>query len=998
MPREPERVRRRFFTAGLGTESNTFIGRPVRLEDFAGAFLCRPGEFPAALTEISAPLYVLRERAQAGEIELVEGTYAFAFPAGRVEDRTYELLRDEILGQLTAALPVDAVVLSLHGAMCSESIDDCEGDLLGRVRRLVGPDVPIGIEFDLHAHLSDAMVAAADVLIAFKEYPHTDFLERARELVSLLDRCAATGWRPAKRVFDCRTIARFHTNREPMRGIVDWICALEREPGIVSISLVHGFPFGDVRDVGTKVLALAEDDARAAAVAALVGEAAISIRDQATQPTVELRAAVEHGAKANHAPVVIADVDDNPGSGAPGDDWSLASLLIDSGVESCMGPVCDPDLVRRASRAGPGARVEVVLRGVALEGERSIEALVVKVVEDASQTWAGTRSPLGRTCALRIGNLTAVITSVRDQAYGPDLFGSVGVDPLRARIIAVKSAQHFAAGFAPCAAEIVYARGGGLLHSDFRRLRYRNLRGPLWPLDPGVPRRSLRDWLDHWATERPTSLAIVDGSVRLSWAELAAMVARWSAALIHAGVAPGDRIAMLAAPGVEFLSSFLATSAIGGIWVGLNPRYTPHELDRLVQTVTPRLVFADVSIAGAEVADWMRRTSPAITVIALGDRSVPGCDSLESFLSCAERIDEASVAARCVSVDPREPCLLVFTSGSTGTPKGALISQWALTGASEVQVREWGCDPLRVLDNLPINHIGCVGDLAAFTIVGGGTLVCMARFDPPAMLDVIQREGITVLGQVPSMFTMLLDHPGFDAAKLASLRLIFWGGAHASSALVKRLRRLAPSLATSYGQTETVGSVTFTPLDATETELAQTVGRPVPPYLVRVRPLEGEFGAIGEVEILSPFRFNSYWGDAAATAKAVGRNGWLLTGDLGTLDRSGALRLTGRVHRVFKSGGYNVSPTEIEAALLELPEVLDACVVGVEDPLWGHVPVAFVVASRDGRDADTLLGRLRDSLANYKIPKRLVFMDSMPRLAIGKVNVKALLSKLSADP
>jgi acyl-CoA synthetase (AMP-forming)/AMP-acid ligase II len=193
--------------------------------------------------------------------------------------------------------------------------------------------------------------------------------------------------------------------------------------------------------------------------------------------------------------------------------------------------------------------------------------------------------------------------------------------------------------------------------------------------------------------------------------------------------------------------------------------------------------------------------------------------------------------------------------------------------------------------------------------------------------------------------------------------------------------------------------VTFTPLvDATETELAQTVGRPVPPYLVRVRPLEGEFGAIGEVEILSPFRFNRYWGDAAATAKAVGRNGWLLTGDLGTLDGSGALRLTGRAHRVFKSGGYNVSPTEIEAALLELPEVFDACVVGVEDPLWGHVPVAFVVASTDGRDADKLLGRLRDRLANYKIPKRLLFIDSMPLLAIGKVNVKALLSKLSADP
>lgn len=998
MPGLPDRVRRRFFTAGLGTESNTFVGRPVRLEDFAGAFLCRPGEFPSGLTEISAPLFVLRERARTGEIELVEGTYAFAFPAGRVEDPTYELLRDEILGQLAAALPVDAVALSLHGAMCSETVDDCEGDLLARVRQLVGPDVPVGAELDLHAHLSDVMVDAADLLVAFKEYPHTDFLERARELVSLLDRCVETGWRPAKHVFDCRTIARFHTDRGPMRGIVDWMHALEREPGIVSLSIVHGFPFGDVRDVGTKVLALAEDGVRAAAVAALVGEAVISIRDRGTQPTVELRAAIERGARADHAPVVIADVDDNPGSGAPGDDWSLASLLIESGIESCMGPLCDPGLVRRADRAGQGARVELVLRGVALEGERRVEATVLKVVEDASQTWAGTRSPLGRTCALRIGNLVAVICSVHDQAYGPDLFGSVGVDPLAAKIIAVKSAQHFVAGFAPFAAEIVYARGGGPLRSDIRQLSYRALRGPLWPLDPEIPRRTLRDWVDHWTRERPTSLAVVDGSVRLTWAELAATVARWSAALMQAGVVPGDRIAMLAAPGVPFLSSFLATAAIGGIWVGLNPRYTPSELDRLVETVSPRFVFVDVSIAGSGIVHWMQGTSPATTVIAFGGRAVPGCEGLDSFLSCAERVPEATVEARCVSVDPRDPCLLVFTSGSTGMPKGALISQWSLTGASEVQVREWGRDPLRVLDNLPINHIGCVGDLGAFTIVGGGTLVFMPRFDPAAMLDIIEGERITVLGQVPSMFTMLLDHPAFDAAKLASLKLIFWGGAHASGALVKRLRALAPSLATSYGQTETVGSVTFTPVDASESELAQTVGRPVPPYLVRVRSLDSGSGDIGEVEILSPFRFNGYWGDAEATAKAVDRDGWLRTGDLGTLDGSGALRLTGRVHRVFKSGGYNVSPTEIEAALLDLPEVVDTCVVGVEDPLWGHVPVAFLVTSTADRDAEPFIARLRDRLANYKVPKRLVFLDALPRLPIGKVDVKELLSKLSVDP
>src|SRR3546814_315202 len=150
--------------------------------------------------------------------------------------------------------------------MCAVGYDDCEGDLLAHVRRMVGPDVPVGIEFDPHAHLSDAMLGNADVLIAYKEYPHTDFLARGVELIDLLERCARTGWRPARAVFDCRMIGRFHTTREPMRGLVADMQAAERRPEIASVSLVRGFPWGDVADMGAQVLVLGDDQRESAAL------------------------------------------------------------------------------------------------------------------------------------------------------------------------------------------------------------------------------------------------------------------------------------------------------------------------------------------------------------------------------------------------------------------------------------------------------------------------------------------------------------------------------------------------------------------------------------------------------------------------------------------------------------------------------------------------------------------------------------------------------------
>ena len=459
----------------------------IGLDDFRDTYWHGPYSHPDALTEVSAPLFVLRDRRARLGWTVIEGSYVFALPGGRVGRATYETLRDALLDQLRAALPLDLIALSLHGAMAAVGYDDCEGDLLARVRA-IAPDVPIGVEIDPHANLSDAMVSAADVIIAMKEYPHTDFLERGRELIDCLERAAQGEVAPVQAVFDCRTIGRFHTSRAPMRGFVDHLQTLERTtPGLLSISLIHGFPWADVKDMGAKVLVVCDRDlGLATRIAAEVGKEVEALRADAYTAPAAIAVALADALRQPPGPVVLADIADNPGGGAAGDSTILLCALLESGVRACLGPLWDPMAARIAASAGVGSTIELRLGGKTGRASGApIDAagIVTAVSPEGWQSWAGTRTRLGLTCALRIGEVDVVISSVRDQAYGPDLFSNMGIDPLACRIVAVKSAQHFVHGFQALATPIILASGGGPLETDFRRIDYRHINRPMWPLD-----------------------------------------------------------------------------------------------------------------------------------------------------------------------------------------------------------------------------------------------------------------------------------------------------------------------------------------------------------------------------------------------------------------------------------------------------------------------------------------------------------------------------------
>jgi acyl-CoA synthetase (AMP-forming)/AMP-acid ligase II len=511
---------------------------------------------------------------------------------------------------------------------------------------------------------------------------------------------------------------------------------------------------------------------------------------------------------------------------------------------------------------------------------------------------------------------------------------------------------------------------------------------------PNLPR--LVDYVDWYARNTPHALAVSGHGERLSYAELSKRVRECAAALAGRGVGRGDRVATLTTPGGAFVVTFLATSLVGAIWIGLNPRHTPAELDATIGALDPRLVFVRDSVEGKRYDAWTATLSGRAGVVALADGTA---NSLSHF-AAGKRVEPEILSAMEDLADPDEPCLIVFTSGSSGKPKGVMISQRALVGASLVQRAQWPASPLRVLNNLPINHIGCVGDLFCFALIGGGTTVFSERFDPADTMALLRSERATVLGQVPTQFILTLDSPAFDANALASLQLIFWGGAAASRDLIARLERFGKAVATSYGQTETVGSVTFTPADADTDALATTVGRAVAPYRLRIVDESDQVvsqGEPGEIQIHSPFRMNGYWRNPEATARAITDDGWLRTGDIGLLAADGALSLIGRTTDTFKSGGYNIYPAEIEAAIASYPNVAEVAVVAVADPIFGAVGMAMVSGRPSASLTDAALrAHLGERLANYKIPKRIVISESLPKLPVGKIDKNAVREMLAA--
>ena len=477
----------RMFAASIGTETNTFSPIPTALESFHESFYAAPGQHPDDAKLCTAPLWVARRRAAAEGWTLVEGSCSFAEPAGLVSRAAYETLRDEVLGQLRAAMPLDAVVLGLHGAMVADGYDDCEGDLIARVREIVGAQVPIGVELDPHCHMTQKRVAHATLIVCFKEFPHTDFVARGEEVVELTLQAARGRIKPVMSLCDCRMIGSFPTTMQPMRGFVDRISALEGHDGVLSVSIAHCFPYADVPEMGARILVVTDNQrAQGDRLARALANEFFAMRGK-TQPDFHTPDEAIDIALQGGGPVVVADPSDNPGGGAPGDSTVILRRLIERGVTgAALAPIWDPMAVRLCFMAGCGAQLRLRFGGkTAPTSGQPIDALVTvrKLVREATQTFVDAKMPLGDSAAIEFDGIEVVLITKRNQALGSDLLTAMGVGIADKTIVVVKSTNHFHAAFAPFARRILYCDSGGPIPRDHRMVPYTRLQRPIWPLD-----------------------------------------------------------------------------------------------------------------------------------------------------------------------------------------------------------------------------------------------------------------------------------------------------------------------------------------------------------------------------------------------------------------------------------------------------------------------------------------------------------------------------------
>ena len=484
---------------------------------------------------------------------------------------------------------------------------------------------------------------------------------------------------------------------------------------------------------------------------------------------------------------------------------------------------------------------------------------------------------------------------------------------------------------------------------------------------------------DRWAV-------VVVGGERLRYADLADRVGRLASWLAGAGVGRGDRIAVCAANGLTFFDAYLAAARLGAACVPVPGGMADPEVAYLLGDCRPRLGIADAVGAGA-----LRRCGL--------DTVVEGSDRHRAALAGA-----GNQRGEPAPPEPSDIALIIYTSGTTGRPKGVCLSQAAIcANAAMISADQSFAAHEVYLTSTPLYHASA--GTRVFTMLDGAhTHVVLRRFDPGGWLEAVETEGVTSTIAVPTQVSRVLDCDGFDRASLESLRLLVYGAAPSGRSLILRMRDEFPcGLYHGYGLTESCAVVTgldaadHRALEGPEDPRLGSVGRPVPGAEVIVRRPGGEpaaVGEVGEITIRTPKVMSGYWGDAAATEAAFA-GGWLLTGDLATVDAGGYITLVGRSKEVIISGGVNIYPAQVERAIAAHPDVAEVAVFGVPDDDWGQVPAAAVRATGGGRPTAAAIGDLVAATLDRRArPRHVVFVEDFPRTATGKVRRTALAALL----
>ena len=488
----------------------------------------------------------------------------------------------------------------------------------------------------------------------------------------------------------------------------------------------------------------------------------------------------------------------------------------------------------------------------------------------------------------------------------------------------------------------------------------------------------LRSTAERW----PGREAVVCGDVRLSYAQYLQAIAAFAAELRDLG-ARGERVALVMANGADICIATFATHAAGAQVVPLNPLYTARELGAILEDAAPRVIVYDEALAAT--VEPLVGPSGAVAAIRIGG-------------AAGRRLHEACGPATLPEPLPQPVDLatLQYTGGTTGRPKGVNLTHRSI--ATNIAQRESilpaGRDGERILCVMPLFHIYAVAMCLHNAANCGGTLVILPRFTPEALFELVPRERITILAGSPTVFTALVKHEQFSSRHFQGLHMSYSGSAPLPEALLRRWEQAsgAPVLE-GYGQSEAGPVLTFNPLHGVRKP--QSVGIPLPETTIEIVDAQDgatrlSAGQIGEIRARGAQLMQGYRNRPEETAQAL-RDGWLYTGDLGEFDADGYLYIRDRKKDMVLVSGFNVYPREVEEILCQHPGVLEAAVIGVPDEYRGSLVKAFVVRRADAPlDEGALDVHCRQSLAAYKVPRQYVFLDRLPKTAVGKTDKQRL--------
>ncbi len=518
-----------------------------------------------------------------------------------------------------------------------------------------------------------------------------------------------------------------------------------------------------------------------------------------------------------------------------------------------------------------------------------------------------------------------------------------------------------------------------------------------------------RTWhyVEKWAAEKPDAEAIVFEGERVDWKQFRERMDLIARAYLEIGVEKGDRVAMMSMARPEFLTTYMAANKIGAMWLGLSPKFKLDELRYLIDNSRPTVLITLREYMGADLSETVRALQKEFDclskVLVIGE-PFEGTESFAEFTAEPRPGLAAAVEERAAEAGPDDEVLLMYTSGSTGRPKGVVHTHRSVIANIEVQVEKFFMNgDTRMLLHFPINHAVADTELGFGGIMAGCTLVLMDTFDPAATLEMIERERLTGLGQLPVMFLMTFKEPKFFETDMSGIETFIWAGAAAPKLMIEVLSNICEqtgaAMLTGYGSTETAGFITYTEKGDDIEALTTSAGRIADPFELKIVDSDRKEvpnGVVGEIAVRGPFLMKGYYKNPETTAKVIDEEGWHYTSDLASKDGRGYIRISGRSSEMYKTGGENVFPREIEELLETHPSVLFAAVIGIPDELYQEVGWGYVMTMPEQTVDEEELRRLcKEKLANFKVPKRFFVRPLLPLLPNGKINKMALKQEAS---